>query len=194
MVIVLHAHSKFFGYLAYLSGAACRVGYRDDSAVHCFTHEAVPYEGIISFREENRRIMQALGITVDNRHLEMWPTPEARAEADQIRAVALREGFADGQTRGLDEWAAERQRARELVAQMGAAYQHFCEQQVPALADLATGAAGKLLQEQLTLEPERVLVSVWDRLSGRLASPDPNWSESRFQRQSLYPNRCSSGT
>jgi flagellar assembly protein FliH len=85
---------------------------------------------------------------------------QARAEADQIRAIALREGYADGQARGLDEWAAERQRARELVAQIGAAYQRFCEKQVPALAELATGAAEKLLQEQLTLEPERVLTIV----------------------------------
>jgi ADP-heptose:LPS heptosyltransferase len=107
MVIVLHARSKFFGYLAYLSGAACRVGYRDDSAAQCFTHEAVPYEGIVSFREENRRIMQALGITVDNRHLEMWPTPEARAEADQLLGAVSASGPLIGVHPG-SHWACQR--------------------------------------------------------------------------------------
>src|SRR5215468_4257801 len=30
-----------------------------------------------------------------------------------------------------------------------------------------------------------------DQAPGRLARPDPNWSESRFQRRSLYPLGCS---
>src|SRR5205823_4891615 len=95
---------------------------------------------------------------------------KARAEADQIRAVALREGYADGQVRGLDEWAAGRQHACELVAQISASYQQFCERQAPALAELATAAAEKLLHGQLTLEPERVLTIVEQALEQVVAS------------------------
>jgi flagellar assembly protein FliH len=84
----------------------------------------------------------------------------ARAEADQIRVAALRAGYAEGQARGLDEWADQRRHLGELVTQIGIAYEKFCERQVPGLAALAAAAAEKLLHEQLSLEPERVLTIV----------------------------------
>src|SRR5690242_9356598 len=47
---------------------------------------------------------------------------QARAEADEIRAAASREGFADGQARGMEEARAAQEHAGRLAAQLGAAY------------------------------------------------------------------------
>lgn len=85
---------------------------------------------------------------------------QARREADQLRAAAAQAGFADGQTRAMDEWAGERQRLRELLAHTGEAYRRFCLDQAPALAALASEAAEKLLYEQLSLEPQRAITLV----------------------------------
>jgi flagellar assembly protein FliH len=85
---------------------------------------------------------------------------QAQEAADRLRAAAVREGYADGQARGLEEFAEERQRLRDLLACVGEAYRSFCLSQAPELAGLAAAAAEKLLYEQLSLEPERVLVIV----------------------------------
>ncbi len=84
MVVVLHARSWFFSCLAYLSGAQYRAGYHDRHPPRWLTHAAESYEGIISFRDENRKVMAALGIDVQDHHLQLWPTPSARAEADAL--------------------------------------------------------------------------------------------------------------
>jgi flagellar assembly protein FliH len=80
----------------------------------------------------------------------------ARQEAEDLRIAARRQGEQEGQ----EEWEKERSRLGELVAGLGAAYQRFCQDQVPVLADLATLAAEKLLGEQIACEPERVLAIV----------------------------------
>lgn len=84
MFIVLHARSWFFSCLAYLSGARYRAGYHDGHPARWLTHPAEPYEGIVSFRDENRRVMSALGIEVSDHHLQLWPTPEAREQVDAL--------------------------------------------------------------------------------------------------------------
>jgi ADP-heptose:LPS heptosyltransferase len=86
MVIVLHARSWFFSCFAYLSGARYRAGYQDGRPARWLTHAAEPYDGIVSFREENRRVMAALGIPVGDHRLELWPTADARTEADGLLA------------------------------------------------------------------------------------------------------------
>ena len=85
---------------------------------------------------------------------------EARREADQLRAHAARAGYEDGQTHAMEALSEERQRLRELLAGTGEAFRRFCLEQAPELAGLATEAAEKIVYEQLSLEPERVLTLV----------------------------------
>ena len=88
LVVVLHARSWFFACLAYLSGARYRAGYVDHHPRRWLTHHAEPYEGIVSFREENRRVLQAIGVSVADRHLDVWPNAVSRAEVDGVLASA----------------------------------------------------------------------------------------------------------
>jgi flagellar assembly protein FliH len=94
----------------------------------------------------------------------------ARAEAERLRTGAIREGYADGQARALEENSEEKQRLRELLAALGEAYRGFCLSQAPGLAALAATAAEKLLYEQLSLEPARVLVIVQQALEQAVGS------------------------
>jgi flagellar biosynthesis/type III secretory pathway protein FliH len=94
----------------------------------------------------------------------------AQAEAEQLRSAAQEEGFAAGQARAQEEWDALCGHGAALIDQLGTAYQSFCEAQVPALAFLAVAAAERLLLEQLTLEPERVVTIVNDALAAALAT------------------------
>jgi flagellar assembly protein FliH len=57
-----------------------------------------------------------------------------------------------------------RQELRELLLSLGDAYRTFCLDQAPSLAAMATNAAGRLFQEQLSLEPERALAIVHQAL------------------------------
>jgi flagellar assembly protein FliH len=94
----------------------------------------------------------------------------ARREAAQIREDAVREGYAEGQAQGRAECAADREHVRGLIDAAGAAYQRFCLDQTPALVALATQIAEKLLLEQLSLEPQRVVVLVRHALEHLSAS------------------------
>jgi len=80
----------------------------------------------------------------------------AQAEADRLRDAAREQGRNEGRA----ECEAERARLCELAEQVEAAYQRFCREQVPALAEIASLAAGKLLGEQLSTDPERVITIV----------------------------------
>jgi flagellar assembly protein FliH len=95
---------------------------------------------------------------------------EAHEEAETLRARAHQEGFADGSAAGREEGLAEREQLRTLAARMQESYQAFCTDQLPALAALVAEAAGHLLQEQLALEPERVLAIVEQALARSVAS------------------------
>ncbi len=73
MALVLHARSRFLSRLIWLSGAKVRAGFLDAAAPHMLTHPARPLNGLASFREENRRVLAAVGITMPE-SLELWPT------------------------------------------------------------------------------------------------------------------------
>ncbi len=75
MVLVLHARSRFLSRLAWLSGAKVRAGFLDVASPRMLTHPARPFEGIASFRDENRRVLEAVGITSMSESLELWPSP-----------------------------------------------------------------------------------------------------------------------
>jgi flagellar assembly protein FliH len=77
----------------------------------------------------------------------------ANEAAERLRTSA----YEQGQQQAREEWERERERLRELTGRLGVAYHGFCRRQIPALADLAALAAGKLLGEQITSEPERVI-------------------------------------
>lgn len=89
---------------------------------------------------------------------------QARAQADQLREQAFREGFENGQARAREEIAAQRQQLRQLADQIGEAYRRFCEEQVSDLAQLAVDVAEKLLRGQLAAEPERVVSLIREAL------------------------------
>lgn len=112
MVIALHARSSFLTRLTYLSGARYRAGYRDNHPSHWLTHEAEQYDEIVPFREENRRVLAALGITVTQRRLEIWSTPEAETEAQRVLSPAppgqLRVAIHPGSHWACQRWHNER--------------------------------------------------------------------------------------
>jgi len=84
----------------------------------------------------------------------------AREEADCLRAAARQQG----EQAAREEWEEQAAQVAELALSVGAAYHRFCLDQVPALAELATIAAERLLGEQLTCEPERVVAIVREAL------------------------------
>jgi flagellar assembly protein FliH len=95
---------------------------------------------------------------------------QARQEADRVRIAACREGYSEGQTRGFEEWAEQREQLRAQFGKIGDAYRAFCEAQVPDLVSLVMAAAEIVLQEQLTLEPERIVTIVRRALNQVLAA------------------------
>jgi flagellar assembly protein FliH len=94
----------------------------------------------------------------------------AQAEADQLRAAAETEGFAAGRARAQEEGDALCRHLIGLTDHLATAYQSFCASQVPALASLAVAAATKLLREQLTIEPERIVTLVNEALEDALTT------------------------
>lgn len=97
---------------------------------------------------------------------------QAFAAAAQIQEEAGREGLTTGRAEGLAETDALRQQLRNLLLSLADAYRAFCLDQAPALASLAAEAAGRLMQEQLSLEPQRALTIVQQVLDQALASTD----------------------
>lgn len=94
----------------------------------------------------------------------------AQAEAEQLQRAAYEEGVAAGRAAAQEEWETRCRDAAALIDAVGAAYGSFCQAQAGALATLALAAAEKLLREQLTLEPERVVTIVEEALASTLAN------------------------
>jgi flagellar assembly protein FliH len=129
-------------------GTAVRTGRPDEHG------QPAPPEAVLQWaRTEAERIVQ-----------------QAREEAEQIRAEAARDGFAAGRASAVEEAAAECRRLAELLDQMDATFQSFCADQVPALADLATQAAGQLVRGQLERDPGQVLTIVQQAMEHAVAS------------------------
>jgi flagellar assembly protein FliH len=97
---------------------------------------------------------------------------QAHQEAGLIREEARRTGLAEGRAEALADDAALREQLRELLTTVGDAYRAFCLDQAPALASLVTEATSRLMQEQLTLEPQRVLTIVQQALEQAVESRD----------------------
>ncbi len=93
MVVVLHARSNFLTRLAFLSGAPIRAGYQDGNPAWLLTHRAQPYAGVLSFRDENRRVLQALAIPVRGARMEIWTG--ARDE-EAVSTLLAEHGIGEG--------------------------------------------------------------------------------------------------
>lgn len=96
---------------------------------------------------------------------------EARAEAELVRRVAEQErstlheqahqeGLAEGRAQAQAERTALLEPLQRLLTELPSAWESFCLAQEPALTTLCAAVVERLLQEQLTLEPERVVTIV----------------------------------
>lgn len=129
MALVLHARSRFLSRLVWLTGARVRAGFADVASGAMLTHTAEPFTGIASFRDENRRVLEAVGVTEMSESLEMHPS---EADAEAIRALLAEQGVGAGeeiiglhpgshwtcQQWSADQWAAL---ADDLITQHSAA-------------------------------------------------------------------------
>ncbi len=86
LALVLHARSRFLSRLVWLSGAKVRAGFPDVASPRMLTHPARPIDRLASFREENRRVLEALGITTMPEGLELWPAPHDEAAVKSLLA------------------------------------------------------------------------------------------------------------
>lgn len=93
MTLVLHARTRFLTRLAWLSGARIRAGFVDVASPRMLTHQARPLTALASFREENRRVLEAVGVTRMGTQLEFTPTARHR---DAMRQLLAAEGVHDG--------------------------------------------------------------------------------------------------
>ena len=113
MVLVLHARSRFLSRLAWLSGAKVRAGFLDVASPRMLTHVARPFEGIASFRDENRRVLEAIGITTMPESLELWPAPgdeevvSTFLKEHQIAADEVLIGLHPGSHWTCQQWSAQ---------------------------------------------------------------------------------------
>lgn len=125
MALVLHARNRFLSRLVWLTGAPVRAGFADVASGPMLTHVAEPFTGIASFRDENRRVLEAVGVSGMGASLEMHPS---EADAESVRALLAERGVgADEEIIGLhpgshwtcQQWSAEQWAALadDLIAQ-----------------------------------------------------------------------------
>ena len=93
MVLVLHARTPFVTRLAWLSGARIRAGFTDVGSPRMLTHHAHPLKSFVSFREENRRVLAAVGISDVGTGLEFTPTAD---DVNAMRRFLAAEGASEG--------------------------------------------------------------------------------------------------
>jgi heptosyltransferase-2 len=92
MALILHARSRFLSLLVWLTGAKARAGFLDVASPRMLTHPATASKGIPSFREENRRVLEAVGVTTMPASLELWPTPQ---DEQSVKALLAEHKVAD---------------------------------------------------------------------------------------------------
>lgn len=90
MVLVFHARTRFLSRLAWLTGAPVRAGFSDVASPRMLTHVAEPFTGITSFRDENRRVLDAVGVIGMSKSLEMHPS---EADTESVRALLAENGI-----------------------------------------------------------------------------------------------------
>jgi ADP-heptose:LPS heptosyltransferase len=93
MALILHARTGFLTLLAWLSGARIRAGIPDVASPWMLTHPARPLTAFVSFREENRRVLEAVGIKTMGQSLEITPSDH---DIDAVRQLLASEGVRDG--------------------------------------------------------------------------------------------------
>ena len=102
-VLIFHRSFRAIRRLAAVSGAPVRVGVSDGR--DGYTHSVPPPEGVHSSRDENRRVLAAIGVKEDGGPLELWT-----AERDQAAADRLLAGSGSGPVVGLhpgSDWSCQ---------------------------------------------------------------------------------------
>jgi ADP-heptose:LPS heptosyltransferase len=94
MALVLHAQTRFLTRLAWLSGARIRAGFADGERLPLLTNPARPLTTRVSFREENRRVLEAVGITTMGKGLELTPSDD---DLTAMRRLLAAEGVTEGE-------------------------------------------------------------------------------------------------
>ena len=86
MVVILHAHTSFFARVAQLSRAPIRAGFEPSAPRQTLTHRARPLTTPVGFREENRHVLEAVGVTACHEHLELGLAADDMAYVEGILA------------------------------------------------------------------------------------------------------------
>jgi ADP-heptose:LPS heptosyltransferase len=124
-VLVFHRSFRSIRRLAATTGAAVRAGIGD--AGDGYTNTARPPAGIHSSREENARVLAAIGIEEDGGPVELWTTPDEEAAADRLLAAAgsaPRIGLHPGSDWSCQQWLPEAwaEVGRTLRSRLGASF------------------------------------------------------------------------
>ena len=84
-VLVLHNSAAPMRLLSRLIGAPVRAGVTHGA--DGYTHPALPAAGVVSSRDENARVLAAVGVSDDGEPIELWPAPSAaRTAASLLRS------------------------------------------------------------------------------------------------------------
>lgn len=128
MALVMHARTRFLTRVAWLSGARIRAGFADVASPGMLTNPARPLTSLVSFREENRRVLEAVGVTTMGAGLELSPSD---VDSETVHQFLAAQGIQEGdlliglhpgshwtcQQWDTNEWSAL---ADELVTRFGA--------------------------------------------------------------------------
>lgn len=107
-VLVLHNSAGPMRLLSRLIGAGIRAGVSGGG--DGYTHPAPPADGVGSSREENARVLAAVGIDDDGGPVELWPAPEAATAAATLLEGSGRPlvGIHPGSDWSCQQWLPER--------------------------------------------------------------------------------------
>lgn len=121
-VLVLHNSAPPMRLLSRLLGATVRAGVSRGGDV--FTHPAPPANDVESSRDENARVLAALGVKVDAEPIELWTSSSAQAHAARLLGDAQMPliGIHPGSDWSCQQWLPDRFAAvaRRLQEQTGA--------------------------------------------------------------------------
>jgi len=107
-VLIFHRSFRAIRRLAALSGASVRAGVSDGR--DGYSHSVPPPDGVHSSRDENRRVLEAIGVKEDGGPLELWTTEQDQAAADRLLAGSrgrLLVGLHSGSDWSCQQWLPE---------------------------------------------------------------------------------------